>query len=122
MADEIKLTVSMQATNAEFRSSFQPGTASIDQAAQGMFAPVVIVSTSEEDLTMVDITTEGVVVGKNLDTVNFVTVGPSTGAALHAFMKVKAQETFAFRLSPGITWRWVADTAPVKVQLQVYED
>ena len=122
MANETKLTISLTNKNGELTSSFTPGVASIDQAAQGAFAPVVIVSTSEEDLVVGDISTEGIIVGKNLDLTNFVTVGPSTGGPLHAFMKIKPTEPFAFRLSPGITWRWVADTAPVKVQIQLYED
>lgn len=122
MADEIKLQVGITVTNVDFKQTFQPGTISIDQAAQGMHAPVVTVGTTEEVLATGDIGTLGVIVGRNLDATNYVTVGPSTGAAKHDFIRIEAGEPFAFRLEPGITWRWNANTAPVKVQIQLYED
>ena len=38
MADEIKLTINGAVTNGNYKDTFQPGTASIDQAAQGGFS------------------------------------------------------------------------------------
>ncbi len=123
MANEISVNLNLSYTNANLKSTFAPGSISITQAAQGLHAPVVTVgSTAEENLVTGDIGTLGYVVGRNLDATNYVTIGPSTGGAMYPFLRVNAGEVFAFRLSQGITWRWKANAANVKVQLQLYEN
>lgn len=123
MANEIQIGIQLTFENGKLKTTFLPGTLGFDQAALGMFQPVVTVaSTGEEDMTFTDISTLGWVVGRNLDDTNYVVIGPSTGAAKHDFLRVEAGEPFAFRLEPGITWRWQANTAPVKMQLIALED
>lgn len=122
MAEEISLSMSMTLENGTLKESFLPGTVLIDQAVIGAHSPVVLVSTSEEDLDTGDISTLGRIAGVNLDTTNYVVVGPSTGGPLHPLMRLPPGEPFALRLEPGITWRWVANTSPCKVQIKLLEN
>lgn len=124
MANELQLNIQLTAENGSFKQTFYPGTVSITQSAIGAHCPIVIVSTAEEALTTGDISTLGLVVGRNLDATNYITVGPATAStgAMRPFMRIKATEPFAFRLNPGTVWKWKAYGASVKVQLQVYEN
>lgn len=122
MANELKLTVQLTYENSYLKDTFTPGTVNITQSALGEHAPVVIVaSTGEENLVTGDISTLGLVVGRNLDATNYVTIGPSTGGAMYPFLRIKAGEPFAFRLEPGITWRWRANGSAVKMQVKLFE-
>jgi hypothetical protein len=94
----------------------------ITQAAQGAHSPVVSVETVEEDLPIGDITTLGWLYLRNLDTTNYVTYGPKSGGAMVAFGRIKPGEPALMRLEPGITLRWVANTAAVKIQVKLFQD
>lgn len=122
MADELKITVSTTLTNGYFKDTNQPGTISVTQAAIGAHMPVVSVGTAEEDLTTGDISTLGWVYLRNMDTTNYVTLGPKSGGAMVAFGRLKAGEVAVLRLEPGITLRWQANTAAVKVLVKLYEN
>lgn len=126
MADEISLTISMVATNGSFKETFSPGAVSIDQSAVGGHSPTVSISTAaEENLTFGDVSTEGIVVGRNLDSTNYVTVGPpSSGGSTSkvAWMRINAGEPFAFRLDPSAVWRWRAVGGTVLVQVKMLEN
>lgn len=123
MADELKLNIQLSYTNGNLSDTFYPGQVSITQSVQGEHAPVVTVgSTAEENLSTGDIGTLGLIVGRNLDSTNYVTIGPSTGGAMKPLIRVKAGETFAFRLEPGVTWRWRAYGGNVKVQVKLFEN
>lgn len=124
MADEIKVNIQLTYENGYLKDTFYPGQVNITQTTLGEHAPVVVVgSTAEENLTFGDIATLGYVVGRNLDSTNYVTIGPTTSStsAMHGFIRVKAGEPFAFRLEPGKLWRWRANGGNVKVQLKVFE-
>lgn len=122
MANEIKLNISLQCDNGNFKQQFNPGQIQISQAAQGFHGPVVTVGTTEEAVPTGDIGTFGMLTGRNLDTANYVTVGPSTGGAMYPMQRIEAGETFVYRLEPGITLRWKANTSAVKVQMHLFED
>lgn len=103
--------------NGNLKAAFQPGVLQVDQAVGVIYGPVVIVGTSEEDLLIGDIATLGYVFLRNLDAANFVTYGPKSGGSMIPFGRIKAGEIAMLRLEPGITWRWIADTGSVKVQV-----
>ena len=122
MADEIKLRISATVENGEFKDAFNAPDLRFDQAAIGGHRPVVKVGTSEEDVPIGDVATLGWLVMKNLDDTNYVTWGPKSAGAMVAVGRLEPGEPAVFRLEPGITLRWVADTAEVKVDLRIYED
>jgi len=121
MADEIKLSVQLSLTKGSLKDNFNPGQISLDQTNQGLLSTVVSVGTSEEDLSVGDISTLGILVLQNLGT-NFVEYGPKSGGSMVAYGKIEPGEVAVLRLKPGITHRWVADTAAVKVLVKLLED
>lgn len=88
---------------------------------QGFHGPVVTVSTSEEDLSLGDIATNGYIYLKNLDSSNYVTYGPKSAGAMIPFGRLSAGKTTLLRLDAGVTLRWQANTAAVKVLVKAYE-
>ena len=124
MANEQKVNTSVTVENGNMKHTISPGQIQMDQAAQGAWAPVVSVSTSEEDLLPVDISTLGLLFLRNLDATNYVTYGPkTTGGSMQSYGRLEATDMIhSVRLEPGITMRWQANTANVKVQVWLFED
>lgn len=124
MADELKIAVQANLANGFFKDQFNPGQISITQNAIGGHRPVVSVGTSEEDLTVGDVGVLGWLILRSLEPAggNYVQWGPKSGGSMVAVGRLKPGEVAALRLEPGITLRWVANTAAVKVDVRVYED
>lgn len=124
MANEIDLVLRVRVANGLFRHTFDPGPLKIDQSAVGGHAPVVSVGTAEEDLSLGDIATAGLVAVRNLDDTNFITFGPSSGGVMVPLGRIHAGEPALLRLdpSPGVTLRWKANGAPVLVQVAAFEN
>ena len=121
MANEITLSVYGQVVNGNFTSRFQPGNVQITQTTLGSHAPIVVVGTSEEDMSFGDIGTVGIVAMRNLDSTNYVQYGPKSGGVMVAFGRLKAGEVAVFRMDSAVTMRWVANTASCKVQVWALE-
>lgn len=121
MANELQLAISATLTNGYLSEVFNPGTIQVTQTTLGSYAPVVSVGTSEEDMLAGDVGTLGYLFIRNLDAANYVTYGPKSGGAMVAFGRIKAGEAAAIRLEPGITLRWQANTAAVKVKVLLLE-
>lgn len=122
MANEITITLSASCANGYFKSAFQPGSIQLNQTAIGGHGPVVSVGTSEEALTFGDISTLGYMALRNLDTTNYVDIGPESGGAMVPMVRLKAGNVAIMRLKPGITVRAQANTAAVKLQVWALED
>lgn len=122
MASEIKLTISGTIAKGSFKDSITGETFNITQTGNGSHSPVVSVGTSEEDLTVGDVTTLGWLYLKNLDAANFIQWGPKSAGSMVAVGRLKAGEFVLLRLEPGITIRWIANTAAVNVQVKLYQD
>lgn len=120
MANEIKLTIGVVYANGGLKDTVPADAVQITQTNQEFHAPVVSVGTSEEDLSLGDITTNGCLFLKNLDSTNFVKYGPKSGGSMIEFGRLKAGEEAFLRLAPGVTLRWIADTAAVKVLIKAY--
>lgn len=121
MADELKVTINARLENGENKQTWNHGEDSITQAAIGGHGGIVVVGTSEEDLSVGDVGTLGWLFLKNLDSTNYVTYGPKD-TVMKAFGRLEAGEEAALRLEPGITLRWQANTANVKVKVWLLED
>ena len=123
MANELKVTVSSTLTNGNLKEVFTPGAIQVDQATIGSHAPTVSVGTSEENLAVGDVSVLGWIFLRNLDTTNYVEWGASaTTPTLATIGRLEAGEVAAFRMEPGVTLRWKADTATVKVKVLLLED
>lgn len=122
MANEITVNIYGACTNGKYSTEFKPGQLQFTQTTQGAQSGIVSVGTSEEDMGVGDVATNGWLFIRNLDTANYVVYGPKSGGAMVAFGRIRAGEVAAFRLSAGVTLRWQANTAAVKVHTILLED
>ncbi len=122
MADEIVITVLAELTNGNFKDRIDHGQQKFDQTAIGASSNVVNVGTSEEDVSVGDVTTLGWCFVRNLDTTNYVTWGPKSSGSMVAVGRIEAGEVICFRLEPGVTLRWIANTASCLVDIRIFED
>ena len=127
MADEITVLAAISCLNGNFRLP-QIGSEQLtfDQAAQGGGVPgTVEIGTSEEDVDVSALTTEGWLWMRNLDDTNYVDWGPSSGGTspvMVAIGRMEAGESALFRLKPEVTLRMKANVAACVVQILVLED
>lgn len=122
MADEIRETFALTVANGDFSYTFNAQVTQ-DQTGLGADSGIIQVGTTPEILAFTDITTEGVLLLRNLDSSNFVTYGSDDYVGgPNWFGRIKAGEVHLLRLEPGITLTWQADTAEVKVFYLLLED
>lgn len=120
MANEIAVNVSANVSNGNLKFTFSPGTVYVDQAAVGGPTPgQVVVGTTEETISLAELTTYGWVFIQNLDSTNFVEWGFSAGVYGG---KLEPGEVALFRLKHGASLRMKADTAACKVLVYALED
>jgi len=120
MANEIAVTAKITVTNGLAKDTFNPGSQTYDQTAQGGPTPGVIsVGTSEESVAFGELSTVGWLVMRNLDPTNYVQWGFATTAYGG---RLEAGETALFRLEPSTTVYLKANTAACLVDIRAYED
>lgn len=105
MANEIDFQVSLQLRNGNLQGDFKPGNVDIDQAsAEAQKYVVTITSSAQITLSTSGVTTEGLMMMRNLSGSNYFDFGPSTtgGSTGIMFGRCKAGEPAAFRLKPGV--------------------
>lgn len=123
MANEIILTVAAQVVNGSFRDTFQPGQLQIDQAAIGRGGYTQLIGyAAEEVVDFGDVSTNGLLILRNLDDTNYVTYGPEDSGAMVVFGKLKPGEVAILRVAPTVVMRAQADTADVLLDVRLYED
>ena len=64
----------------------------------------------------------GVMTIENIDSTNFVDVGPTNTGAIEPMVRILPGESWPFRLTPGIVLRAQADTADVRCIIRIYEN
>lgn len=119
---EIKTLVRLQVNNGGYQELFNPAQVDIEQTTLAANSGIVIVGTSEEVLSTVDVTNKGVMILQNLDDTNYVEYGPESAGAMVAFGKIKPGEVALLRLTPAVTFRWQANTANVKMYYVLLAD
>lgn len=116
MANEINLSINFNVQNGAFRDAISfSGT--VNESAQGVQSGTVAVPTGGSNVP-ITLTTPGYCYVQNLDNTNFVSYG--TTAVM--FAKIKAGEAALFRLLPGGSLRFQADTATASVYYKIYAD
>lgn len=121
MANELKVSLGTTYANGGLKDNVPAETINVTQTNQEFHGSVVSVGFSaEEDLALGDITTNGWIYLKNLDATNYVKYGPKSAGSMVEFGRLKPGEAHILRLAPGITLRWIADTAAVKVLVKAY--
>lgn len=122
MAGTYRITIQTSLSNGNHKEEFKPGQTDIVQSAVGSHSPTQIIGTSQEDLSFGDIATVGRCEAINLDSTNYVDIGPKSGGTMVPAVRLMPGEPHAFRISPGQTWAGQANSASCKVQLRFYEN
>lgn len=122
MANELNILATARLVNGSHREQFDIGNAlQIDQASQGAVSGIVTIGTSEEDLDLSELATPRWAFFRNLDSTNFVTIGPKSAGAMVAMLKLLPGEIALMPLAGSVTLRAIADTASVKLQRMILE-
>ena len=120
MANEITITSGIKVAKGNLAFTQQSTSATFDQTGTGGPTPGVIsVGTAEESTAFPELTTEGWLWMKNLDTTNYVQWGFSTTVYGG---RMKAGETAGpFRMEPALTLFLKANTAACNVAVYGFE-
>lgn len=93
-----------------------------DQSGNGRFSRIVSIATSDTEVTLSDITTEGWAWFRNLDATNYVDWGPDSTGIVQMGRMEAGEVAGPFRLYPGVTLQMQANTAACDVEVVVLED
>jgi len=121
MANEITTSFSLALIKGAHVERIEVQQVRFDQVAVGGHKPVVDVGTSEEVLSFGDVATPQLWFVQNLDSENFVTLGPETGGAMVPLVRLQPGKYAFVPLAPGVVLRAQADTAAVKLLMLVTE-
>jgi hypothetical protein len=120
MANEITVTSGIQVRKGNLLVDVTPTTKQITMTGSGGPTPgFMTVGTTEESTAFPELTTEGWLWMKNLDSTNYVQWGFSTGVYGG---RIRAGETAEFRMEPGLTLFLKANTAACPCQIYGFED
>lgn len=123
MANEIKPTFGITYANGNIKSTIPFEQMNITQsAAKRLGKTVTVAQAAEADLDTTGITTLGWAYIRNNGPTNYLKYGPKSGGVMVEFGRLKTGEACWFRLAPGITLRWVADTADVTANVELFND
>lgn len=120
MANEITITTTLGLRNGNNIFSFSPGSINVTQTNAGGPTPgVANIGTTEETVSLAELSTYGYCCIRNLDATNYVQFGFSTTVY---GIRLKAGEFAVFRLEPGCTLYAKANTAACKVAIYALEN
>lgn len=120
MANEITTTMRLRIVNGNLSRDVNLGSKQFTQAAVGGPTPeYVTIGTSEESQAFAELGTLGWLIMQNLDSTNYVEWGFSTGVYGG---RLEPNESAMFRLNPGATMYFKADTAACKCLISAFED
>lgn len=127
MADELQLTVTLRHTKLP-KVNFASGSITFDQTGYGVASVIQEIGTSEEDVDLAQLDTEGICILYNLDATNYVTWGKKDGSnnmqaigKLGPTVGTGSCPIAVFGFNAGATLRMLANTAACKVQIICYE-
>ena len=120
MANEITVTQAIQCINGNLRVSFPQLSRQFTQAATGLSDQLLTIGTTEETVSVTDVSTLGWCVFQNTDATNYVHWGFSTG--VYGGRMEAGEPAGPFRLEPGSTIYMKANTASCKVRALILQD
>lgn len=125
MANEIAITTKLDITNGSLKVIDLPGTKYVTQATAEYYDEVLTRTTSDVALTIGSMSSANYGYGRftNLDGTNYIDIGPESGGAIVGMLRLKAGESSGWmRIKPSITLRTQANTASVKLRVQMARD
>lgn len=127
MANEITVTPNLKLANGNLTDTLNPGAISFNQNTQKMFKDTIaLTAATDTSLTalITGVTTYGWVYVWNLDTTNYVQLGPDNAGAIVPMVRLakKGEPPAIFRMEPGITLRAKANTGNCVILIGVLND
>ena len=120
MANEISIAAALSARVGNVQLAAQ-ATTQADQTSPGGVQRRQTVPTSDTALTLTGVATPRAIHITNLDATNYVDIGPESGGAIVALIRLRAGETCVFPIKPGTVIRAQANTASVTIESLVLE-
>ena len=114
MANEITINLTVNVSNGEYKYQFSKNSL-VTQAVVGAASGIASIGTSEENLSLGDVATNGFLLLQNLDSTNYVDYGLDDASVMKSMGRLMPTEIALLRLKPGINVRMLANTAAVKV-------
>lgn len=124
MANEITLAGNLSVTDANSTFNLPRfGTTSlqVDQANPGILHFTQNVGTSAETLDTTAMTAEGWCIIRNLDSTNYITVGPDSTGQIDFLRILPGEQAGPMQLEPGLVIKATANTAACDVEILVLE-
>jgi hypothetical protein len=124
MVNEIHFSMRLQVKNGFLDDVHQPQPILIDQATARRGGHVQNIGTSAELVDFGDVSTNGILVLRNLDPTNFIKYGPlvpGSGGAMEVWGKILPGEYWAMRLMTSVVMHAQADTAACDLDVALYD-
>lgn len=123
MANEISYTVSLAcAKGTYFNQSRKPGSQAADQATQGAAGDVQAIGfAADEVIAYGDLVAPRWCFLRNLDTTNYIKVGPTTGGAILEMIRLKPGESCLFPIGPSVVLRAQSAVAACNLEKFILE-
>jgi len=121
MANEITTSFTFLVEKGYLRERIQYGSIQSDMTGSTAIGGIQTIGTTAETISLVDVTTPGWCVMRNLDTANYVDIGILSGSYI-PFLKLKAGEAAMFRFGTTGTIQARANTASVNLQYYIIQD
>jgi hypothetical protein len=122
MANEIAITTKMVLANGTLKDRSEPGVKYVTQATAEFYKEVQTWSTSDTALACGSLATSsyGYCRFTNTDSTNYADIGPESGGAIIPMIRLLAGESSGWmRIKPSVTLRRQANTASVKVLVEM---
>lgn len=122
MANEITSTYTLSLSNGDLKFSYAPGSDTINQTTAGKVETTLALTTSEQNVDLSALTSEGIVVIINLDATNNAIIGPQVGTgSLESLITLLPGENAHFRMTPGANLRAKSSAGTVRCHFIVLD-
>jgi hypothetical protein len=121
MANEISVSLRLAVNNGFIVHQENPGTNSLDMTGVVATGGIQSIGTTEEILTMGDVTSPGYAYFRNCDKANYVEIGVKPAATFYPFAKLKYGEAAIIRLGTSAPYA-KANTGAVSLQYYILAD
>lgn len=116
MSDEITISCSLKLANGDLKESRSASNIYVDQTTQKSIGGVQSIGTTEEAVTVGDLTAAGFIYIRNLDATNYVEIGVKPGLTFYPVAQLEVGDPPAiFKVASGVTLYARANTNPVNI-------
>lgn len=125
MADKFTISTQIQLDRTTAggikKDVIQEPNQTLAQATDGKYEETLTRTTSDVVLSFGNLTEPNLVWFKNMDTTNFIDIGPTAAGVIVPSLRLAPGAERWMTLTPGQTWRTQADTASVRLWIIAYE-